>query len=196
MRRCLQLLLAFVAAAVTAHADIEFVGLLVTPGRTLFALTETAGQPAAWRTLGQEFAGYSVAAFDGKNLLTLSRDGATLRLSLKDEAKIKSARVEFSGAITFGQGEKLEVSRVTLTYDQETVIPLKDGVVWHVTPTRRPDGHVLFQLAVDHTTREGDLVRVQKVSAPGVVALPDHGFRLAVGDLQFNFDPIASPPSP
>jgi hypothetical protein len=195
MRLGLQLLGALTLFAATAHAEIEFVGVLVVPGRTLFALSEAPGQPAAWRALGQDFAGYALAEFDGKkDLLTLSKEGATLRLPLKDEAKIKNARVEFSGTVAFGQGEKLDVSRVTLTYDQETVVPLADGVLWRVTPTRLPDGNVQFKLAVERTVREGERVRVQKVSAPSVITLPNSGFRLAVGDLQFNFNPLS--PSP
>lgn len=194
MRRGLQLLGALTLFTAAAHAEVEFVGVLVTPGRTLFALSDAAGQPAAWRSLGQEFDGYSLAAFDGKNLLTLSKDGSQLRLPLKDEAKIKNARVEFSGTVSFGEGDQLAVSRVTLTYDQETVVPLADGVLWRVTPTRLPDGNVLFKLGVERTVREGDVMRVQKVSAPAVVTLPNSGFRLGIGDLQFNFNPL--PPSP
>lgn len=195
MTRCLQLFGAVALLTAAAHAEIEFVGVLLTPGRSLFALSEAADQPAAWRNIGQTFAGYSLASFDAKNdTLTLSKDGAIIRLPLKDAAKIKNAHAEFSGTVTFGSGEKLDISRVTLTYGQETVLPLQDGVVWRVTPTRLPDGNVLFRLAVERTTQDGGVTGVLKVGAPAVITRPNSAFSFAIGDLQFNFNPIPSSP--
>ena len=190
LRRPLLLAAAFLAAAATARAEIEFIGVLVMPGRSLFALSDDPAKPAAWRALGQDFADYRLTEFDAKaDTLVLTKNGATLRVHLKDDAKVKSARLELGGTITTGQGEKLEVTRVTLIFDQETVLPLKDGLTWHITPTLRPDGNIRYRLAIERTIQSGDLKKVQQVSAPNIIARPHDSFKIAVGDLQFEFAP-------
>ena len=189
------LLLAIVLLAATARAEIAFSGVLIMPGRSLFALTEGPAESPAWRALGQEFAGYSLAAFEAKtDTLTLMKEGAPLRLHLKDEAKTKTARLELGGTITVGTGEKLEVTRVTLAFDQETILPLSDGLTWRITPTRLTDGNILYRLAAERVVQNGGLKSVQKISAPSVVVLPDGAFSIALGDLKFTFAPIS--PSP
>ena len=188
-------LLAIGLLTISARAEIEFSGVLIMPGRSLFALTGDTAGPPAWCALGQDFAGYSLASFDAKtDTLTLTKDGATLCLPLKDAAKVKSARAEFSGTITFGQGEKLDISRVTLVYDQETVLPLKEGLVWRITPTLTADGNVRYRLVVDRAVQEGTITRTQRVSAPNIIARAGNSFSIAVGDLAFTFAPVS--PSP
>ena len=138
LRRPLLLAAVFLAAATTTRAEIEFVGVLVMPGRSLFALSNDPAKPAVWRTLGQDFTGHMLRDFDGKtNTLTLVKDGVELRLRLKDEAKNQAGRFEFTGTITFAHGEKVEVRRVTLALDETTVFPLTDGITCSITPRSR-----------------------------------------------------------
>ena len=174
-------------AATVARAEIEFVGVLVTSQQSRFALRDTETDRTEWTEVGRSFAGFTVAAYEATaDTLILRREGTEKRVQLKDDAKIKAARLELSGSITLGAGEKLEVVRATLAYDQETVFPLKDGIRWRITPTRLPDGNTLYRLAVERVDASG---RAERLSAPGVVAPPGKKFEIRLGDLQFAFTP-------
>jgi len=181
-------LAAIVLFATVARAEIEFIGVLVMPGRASFALTEDPAKPATWLTLGQAFAGYSLAAFDAKtDTLTLTKKGADpLRLHLKDDAKVKSARLEIAGALTLGAGEKIEFTRATLLFDQENIFPMKDGLTCRIKPSRLPDGNIRYDAVFERTSPGG---KMERVSSPSVVARPDGPFSIQIGDFGFSFAP-------
>ena len=182
-------------AATTVRAEVEFSGVLSTSGRSLFALNDDPSKPATWRALGQNYGDYSLTSFDAKtDTLTLTKNGTPLLLHLKDAAKVKNARPEVAGTFTVGSGEKAEVLRATLAFDQETVLPLKDGLTWHITPTRMPDGNILFRMVFDRTVQNGDVKTVQKLSSPAVLTQPGKSVKMVIGDLEFGFTPTN--PSP
>lgn len=171
----------------TLRADIEFVGILVTSQSTRFALTDTSAGKTDWVGAGQKFAGYTIGAYDRKeDLLTLTRDGADLRLRLKNDARIQDARFELTGAITFGADEKIEVQRATLLFDQENIFPLRDGITYRITPTRDEDGNIRYTIAVERVVADN---KKEKLSAPTIVALPGRPFKIQVGELGFAFTP-------
>ncbi len=177
------------ALSATARAEIEFIGVLVMQGRTSFALCDDPTKPTTWRTLGQEFAGYTLGTFDStSDTLTLKQGETTLRLQIK-EGKITPGRMEIAGALTIGAKETFNVTRATLVLDQENVFPLKDGVIWRITPSVLPNGNLLYELAIDQTLPDG---KVERISVPRITALPGRPFSLKVGDLEFSFKP-ASP---
>ncbi|MBI5767089.1 MAG: hypothetical protein HZA93_04790 [Verrucomicrobia bacterium] len=180
-------LAAIILFAVSARAEIEFVGLLVLPARSTFALTAQPGKSTVWRTLGEEIGGYTVESFDSKtDTLTLAKTGAPpLRLRLKDDAKVKSARFEISGELKAGRGEKLTVNRATLLFDEENVFPLGDGLVLRLHPTRRSDGTCEYRLSFDQTIRGGKVT----ISSPRIIALADQPFSMKTGELEFSFQP-------
>ena len=170
-----------------ARADLEFVGVLVTSQATRFALGDTTTGKTDWVARGEKFAGYTVVGYDAQvDQLTLARDGVEFRLRLKDDAKIQSSRLELTGAITFGGDEKVEVQRATLHYDRENVFPLKDGLTYRITPTRDESGNIRYTIMVERILAEN---KKEKISAPTVVALPGHSFKIQVGELGFAFTP-------
>ena len=185
------LLLALALTAATlARAEIEFSGVLLTSARSMFALSDDVDKPVTWRALGQEFAGYKLIEFDAKaDTLVLAKDGATLRIHLKDDAKVKNARVEIAGALTLGDGPKLEINRATLVFDRENVFQLTDGFVVRITPTRRPDGNILYRASFE---RPGPSGKPESVSMPTVITLPEGSFKVQVGDVGFGFTPKPS----
>lgn len=179
--------IAFLAGGAGARAEVEFVGVLVTSQQSRFALHDTASGRTEWLEIGGGFAGFTVAAYQpAADTLVLRREGKEQPLRLKDSAKIQAGRLELAGTITFGEGQKLEVLRATLAYDQETVFPLKDGIRWRITPTRREDGTTLYRLKVERVDATG---RTEQISAPGVVAPPGKKFEIRLDDLQFAFTP-------
>lgn len=180
-------LLTFAALAVaTARGEVEFTGILVTSEQTLFTLSEPSAAKSGWLQLGQSFAGYDLTSYDAKSdTLTLTKAGLRTRVRLKDE-KVKAARVELGGTFTLGAGEKMSVVRATLTLGEETVFPLKDGLVFHVTPQSRPDGSILYRAfferpLADHT--------MEKLSAPSVIVRPGAQFSITAGEYGFSFTP-------
>ena len=184
IRLCRCFLLSLLVPAL--RADIEFVGILATSQSTRFALTDTTSGKSDWLAAGEAFAGYKLVSFDAKtDTLLLRRSDSELRLRLKDDAKIKSARMELTGTITFG-AEKLEIDRVTLVFDQENVFPLKDGVTYRITPQRLPDGTILFQTEIERVLAPN---KSERLSSPGIVTLPGQQFSLRIGDLGFSFKP-------
>lgn len=180
--------LAFVLLSTTlARADLQFVGILATRETTRFALLDTSTGRTDWKTAHTQFAGYTITSFDAKtDTLTLTRDGADLKLRLIDDAKIKDSRLELSGAITLGVGdEKLEVLRATLLYDQENLFPLKDGTVYKIKPTREPDNVIRYAVEIEKTTG----TRTERVSAPQIRTRAGQPFKISVGDYTFDFTP-------
>ncbi|MBI5693291.1 MAG: hypothetical protein HZC55_24700 [Verrucomicrobia bacterium] len=179
--------LALLAAAV--RAEPEFTGVLATSSGTLFALRDPAIPRTDWVALQGRFADWVVAAYDRPtDTLTLTRAGESRRIRLKDGAPVQPARLELAGEISFGSGEKLRVERATLAYDQENAFPLKEGLVYRITPTRRPDGNLQYRILLEQT---GPGNRVERVSAPSVVTRPGDQFSLRVGDHEIHFKPLA-----
>ena len=174
--------------ALPLHAEIEFVGVLKTSDKTLIALTDTTTTKTEWIGIGQTFAGHTLKAHHvSPDAVTLVKGGAELRVPLKDDAKIKAARLELAGTIAMGLGERIQISRVTLLYDQENVFPLKDGLTYRITPQRRPDGTILFRASIERRVSENTR---ETLSAPAVVTLAGTPFRIQVGELQFAFTPL------
>lgn len=167
-----------------AHAGIQFVGILVTPQQTVFTLLDDSTGRSGWRKLGETFAGYGLTAYDTKDdTITLTKDGATTRVRLKD-AKIQSARVEIAGTFTLGHGENLEVLRATVVLGEETVFPLKDGFVFRLKPERRPDGDILYRSSFERPLPDGT---VERFAAPAVIAAPGARFSVTAGEFGFSF---------
>ena len=181
------LAIALFAIASVARAEIEFVGILATPQKTLFALTDTNTATTDWVDVGHAFGGYIVDRYEaGTDTLILKKDSGELRLRLRDDAKIQSARLELAGTISFGAGEKVEVTRATLVFEQENVFPLKDGVVYRITPQRRTDGTIGYRIAIERSLASN---KTERISAPTVITLPGQPFSVHVGDVGFAFNP-------
>jgi hypothetical protein len=180
-------LLCFALLASFARADIEFVGILATSESTRFALGDTTTGKTGWVKKGDEFGGYTIAAFDAKqDTLLLRRDGAELRIKLKDDAKVQFARIELTGTITFGATEKIAIERATLLFDQENIFPLKDGITYRITPQRLPDGTILYQTSIERVVAAN---KTERLSSPAVITLPGQQFSLQIDDLGFSFKP-------
>ena len=187
MKRLLLAVCLATAGATASRADLEFTGILAMSGRTLFALHDTDAARSDWVPLRGTFAGYVVAAYDRPTeTLTLTRDGASLRVRLKDDAKVKSARLELTGSISFGAGKKIEVERATLLFDQENVFPLAEGIVYRITPTRRPDGTHAYAIVIE---QRGAGNQLDRLAAPTIITLPQHPFQIRAGEFGFAFTP-------
>ena len=190
--RSFRAVLAFVTvfvciATASLRADLEFTGILVTSQTTRFALTDTATGKSDWRERGQTFGGYTIISYEPKDeTLLLRQDTQDLRLRLKDDAKVKAARLELTGTIAFNATEKVEVERATLQFDEENVFPLKDGVTYRITPTRLPDGTHRYQFSIERVLAPN---KTERISAPLVRTLPGQPFSLQIGDLGFSFLP-------
>jgi hypothetical protein len=186
----MRLLLAFTFAlwgSAALRAEIVFTGVLSLGEKTLVALTDTATEKTEWRAAGQSFAGHTIRHYDRAtdSVTLVAADGTERCLKLHD-ARIKSAPLELAGTISLGAGEKIEVTRATLVFDAETVFPLKDGIVYRVTPRQRPDGTILFETAIERTLAPN---ASEKISFPRVLTLPGQEFRLVVGDYSLAFTP-------
>jgi hypothetical protein len=190
MKRWLPLqVLAVLSAAVTIRAEVEFVGIFATSQQTLFTLRETSSLESGWRQLGQSFAGYLITGYDAADdSLTLTKDGARTRVRLKD-AKVKTARLELAGTFTLGAGEMTEIVRASLVSGEETAFPLKDGLVFRVTPQYRPDGTLLFRAAFERPRADGT---VERLAAPSVIVAHGAEFSIEIGEFRFAFKPRAS----
>ena len=80
--------------AVAAEPALEFSGLVTGPGETKLILTSLATGQSRWVTVGKEFAGYTVTAYEQKaETVVLTKDGETFRVKMK-ESKIKPGVVE------------------------------------------------------------------------------------------------------
>jgi hypothetical protein len=186
-RRARLLLLLSACILPAARADVEFVGVLITPQKSLFALSDTTSGRTDWLTVGKSFAGYEVTSFDpASDTLVLRAAGAEKRVRLKDDAKIKSARLEIVGTVTVGMGETTDVVRATLLFDQENTFPLQEGVTCRITPHRQPDGNILYRASFDRVLSDKSTARI---AMPAIIALPGHPFSIKVGDLGFAFSP-------
>ena len=171
----------------TARAEIEFVGILATSHAQHFALGDTATGKTDWVTPGTTFGGYTVVSYEAKDdTLLLRRDGSDLRLRLKDDAKVKAARLELTGSITFGATDRIEVERATLLFDQENIFPVQNGVTYRITPTRMPDGTIRYRAEIERVLAPN---KVERLSSPAVVALPGQQFSMRIDDLGFSFKP-------
>lgn len=171
----------------SGRAEIEFVGILATSESMRFALADTTTGRTDWVERGERFGGYTVKSFEAKDdTLVLQRDTSVLKVRLKDDAKVKAARVELTGSITFGATESMEIERATLLFDQENVFPLKDGVTYRITPERRLDGSILYRTSIERVLGPN---KIERISAPGVVALPGQQFSMRIDDLTFSFKP-------
>lgn len=188
LRAILALATVFLCAATTSlRADLEFVGILVTSQTTRFALADTTTGKSDWLERGQTFAGYKVMGYDPKEeTVVLRNDAQELRVRLKDDAKVKAARLELTGTISFGATEKVEIERATLQFDEENVFPLKDGVTYRITPTRLPDGTHRYRFSIERALAAN---KTERISAPAVTTLPGQPFSLQIGDLGFSFMP-------
>jgi hypothetical protein len=178
---------ALLALAAAARAEIEFSGVLAMSGRTLFALTDTATARSDWVPLQGRFAEHVVSNYDqATETLTLTRQDSSLRVRLKDGAAVQPSRLELTGSISFGAGEKVEIERATLQFDQENVFPLKDGITYRITPVRRADGTLRYSISIEQRTSAN---RLDRLSAPSIVTLPHQSFAMRVGDFAFSFTP-------
>ncbi|MBI4626544.1 MAG: hypothetical protein HY736_25410 [Verrucomicrobia bacterium] len=178
---------ALLLLATAVRAQVEFSGILAMPGKTLFALTNTATSKTEWVALHDRFAGFVVTSYDRPtDTLTLLRNGTATRVRLKDDAKVQSLRFELTGTITFGTGEIIEIERATLLFDQENVFPLKDGIIYRITPTRRPDGTLMYRIVIEQQIAEN---RIDRLSAPTVITLPNQTFSIRIGEYGFSFTP-------
>lgn len=181
------LLLGLFGLTSAAQADIEFAGILATAQKTMFALTDTETTKTDWVGLGQAYGVYTVGDYEAaKDVLTLKKADGELRLRLKDDAKILSARLELAGTITFGTGEKVEVTRATLLFEQENVFPLGDGFIYRITPQRRADGTHSYRIAIERSLAAN---KTERISAPTVITLPGQPFAVRIGDVGFAFNP-------
>jgi hypothetical protein len=175
------------AATASLRAELEFIGILATSQTTRFAIADTSTGRSDWRERGQSFAGYIIVSYDPKEeTLLLRRDAQELRIRLKDDAKVKAARLELTGTITFGAIEKVEVERATLQFDEENVFPLNDGITYRITPTRLPDGNHRYRFSIERVLAPN---KTERVSSPAVTTLPGQPFSLQIGDLGFSFKP-------
>jgi hypothetical protein len=172
----------------SAHADIEFVGILAAGSRTQFALTDTQSERTAWVALGDVFSEHKITAYDREtDTLTLTKAGAETRIHLRDDAKIKAARLELTGSITLGgQQEPMEIERATMLFGQENVFPVQDGLVYRITPTQLEDGTLEFSILMERTLGPN---KIERVAAPRIRTLAGQPFKLVVGDVHFAFTP-------
>ena len=180
-------LLAVSLLAVGARAEIEFVGVMVATNASQFALADTSTGSTAWVRPGGSFAGYTVVSYEPQTeTLVLRRNNAESRVRLKDDAKIKSARLELTGSIAFGATDKIEIERATLQFDQENVFPLQDGVTYRITPTRMADGTIQYRAEIERVLAPN---KTERVSSPAVTARPGQQFSMRLGDFGFSFKP-------
>jgi hypothetical protein len=180
-------LLAVALLAVGARGEIEFVGIMVTTNSSQYALGDTTTGSTAWIRPGGSFAGYTVASYEPQTeTLLLRRNSTELRVRLKDDAKIKSARLELTGSISFGATDKIEIERATLQFDQENIFPLQDGVTYRITPKRMPDGTIQYRAEIERVLAPN---KTERVSSPAVTALPGQQFSMRIDDFGFSFKP-------
>jgi hypothetical protein len=180
-------LLCAVALTLVGRAEIEFVGLLATRETLRFALGDTNTGKTEWVMRGETFSGFTVVSYDAtRDTILLRRDATDLTIKLKDDARVKAARLELTGSISFGASEKIEIERATLLFDQENVFPLKDGITYRITPERRPDGTILYRTSIERVLAPN---KTERLSSPAVVTLPGQPFSMRIADLGFSFKP-------
>lgn len=189
MNKLFVLFLAFAAAAL--RADVEFSGFFLTPKDSFFALTDLETKRASgWLKTGQAFAGYTIVGFDGAHdVLTVERDGRPRQLPLR-ESKIQDGRAMIRGTITV-MNETMRDVHATLFFDEESVFPLSNGVVFKLKPSRHPDGNIRYD--AKFITREKDGSE-RVIAAPSVIALPGKPFGIRIGEtpadsVGFSFTP-------
>lgn len=164
-----------------ARAAVELAGIIVTSEKALFRLKDgAAGAAAAWVQIGQTFAGHEILQFDAqRDALTLRQAGATSVLRLKDAKVQTDASIVIGGVVSFGVGDKVEVSRASLLFGQQNSFPLHAGLVCRIPPTRPPDGHIHDRRAFERPDAAGN-----------------RGRRCALSTIQRPGDPIGRPLTP
>jgi hypothetical protein len=175
-----------VLLAAELRAEIELTAVFITAEGAQFSLTDTVTGEARWVARGQTFAGFEVGGYDSPTeALTLLRDGRSVPARLK-AAAIKVGYLSVAGTIEIGAGEPVSVTDATLVFGQASVFPVTGSLTLRLTATRRPDGNILFAAVFERKRADGT---VEKLSAPSVIALPNHPFAVRVGDLGFGFKP-------
>lgn len=170
-----------------ARGEIEFVGILATSQSSHFALANTTTGKTEWVMQGTSFNGYTVGEYERKDdTLVLRRGGTERRIRLKEDAKIKSARLELTGTMTFGATDRIEIERATLVFDEENVFPAQNGVTYRITPRRQPDGTIRYTAEIERVLAPN---KIERLSSPAVVTLPGQQFSMRIDDLGFSFKP-------
>jgi hypothetical protein len=170
-----------------ARGEIEFVGILATSQSSHFALADTTTGRTEWVMQGNSFNGYTVGEYERKDdTLVLRRGGTERRIRLKEDAKIKSARLELTGTMTFGATDRIEIERATLFFDEENVFPAQNGVTYRITPRRQPDGTIRYTAEIERVLAPN---KIERLSSPAVVTLPGQQFSMRIDDLGFSFKP-------
>jgi hypothetical protein len=159
--------------AIVARADIEFSGVLSSPDQTLFSLTDTStATTSGWIPLGQSFAGYALKSYDAQqDLLTLTRDGAEVKIRLND-SKVQAAAVKIRGELRFRFGENVLNVRATLVFENDNSFPLPNGV-FHITPRPLSDGKLQYDMFFDRRGPEG---KTERFTSPSTVVDSSQGF--------------------
>ena len=90
--RHLVFLAAWPLAVVAAESELEFAGVIVSSGKTLVSVRDTATGTATWVEVGQRYKGFTISGYDTKeSKLVLTRNGVTSTLPLTEDSKVKSA---------------------------------------------------------------------------------------------------------
>jgi hypothetical protein len=77
---------------VQAFADIQFVGVMLTPSQKRFALRATEGEASRWLSIGDSIAGFTIVHYEpGNDALTLKSGTRTLTLTLP-ESRVRMSR--------------------------------------------------------------------------------------------------------
>jgi len=75
-----------------AAAEIQFVGVMLTPSQKRFALRATEGEASRWLSIGDSIDGFTVVRYEPeKDTLTLKSDTRTLTLRLP-ESRVRMAK--------------------------------------------------------------------------------------------------------
>ena len=123
-------LLLLAGTLLAAQPEIEFVGVLGSGRETRVALKTKSSDQTRWVSVGQTFAGYTVASFDPKaEAVTLTRDGQQVRVPLR-QARVAAGTAEAPPEIkkavlnnlrqlaAAADQFYLENGRTTVNYDQ------------------------------------------------------------------------------
>jgi len=78
--------------AARAAAEIQFVGVMLTPTQKRFAMRAGEGEPSLWLTMGDSIGGFTIVAYEQKtDTITLKDDSRTLTLRLP-ESRVRIAK--------------------------------------------------------------------------------------------------------
>ena len=77
------LLLLVLAAAVSAHGELQLKGIMMSDGESLFSVYSTEDQSSKWVRIGESFAEFKAVAFDSSSeTLTIERGTERVQLRL------------------------------------------------------------------------------------------------------------------